>query len=772
MGELTLEIADENVLEINKTTSVIELTQPAATSIEVAAVPVSSVIEVNQTGPSTPGKDGVDGLSAYEIAVLGGFAGTESEWLASLSQATDTNIAALVDSADSATKVSLDKRYMWAVKGDAELDNLLASLPAWSMGDPIRHVKVKPGSYTRTQAVKVPSGTVLDLYGVTLKLGTNVGDDVVRNADRVSGNMSIWILGGTLDGNVANQANTSSPNGGQSGVSIYNSHHVTIRDVTTRNTLRHGFDISTNTYANPENATCTNVTVVNCTATTFGDDGFSTHFASQVIFSNCIAYNGTGGLVANGASHGFEVDDGSVDVLLFGCRSFNNSRGRGFYIKSHSSMPYHSRFTLIGCEAYGNNLEGFGIQSEGTGTSSLSDVSVIGCWSHGNTGDGLRVTSASNISITDFAAEGGRHGIRLVGPLDANGAVALKNVVINGFRIKNTTHSSVMMAEGNTFEGVLFTNGVVSAPASEHGFYIGATGVTVESVRVVDPVLAAIRVRTEAKHITLRSIDIVNSKTVGIAIEGNCEDVTIDGAVFFAPFTGNTRPAIEFPATSRANRVSIRGVKVRTGWTRGVYVIAGAQLTDIAIQNNDFRGASTAGVSQAGTIAGDYLVSGNFGYSVLTSADTLTDGTNNKVYTSAEKTKLGGIAPSATANDTDTNLKSRANHTGSQASTTISDFTEAVQDVVGAFLKQGAGVSIVYNDAGNEVTISATGGGGSAPTWETLPAKSAGIIIETSGTYPARPTTRTDVSFTWIGTNPPANAVEGVDTWFHLAPEV
>lgn len=49
-----------------------------------------------------------------------------------------------------------------------------------------------------------------------------------------------------------------------------------------------------------------------------------------------------------------------------------------------------------------------------------------------------------------------------------------------------------------------------------------------------------------------------------------------------------------------------------------------------------------------------------------------------KYYTSTEKTKLAGIATAATTNDTDANLKARANHTGTQTSSTISDFTPAV----------------------------------------------------------------------------------------------
>lgn len=94
------------------------------------------------------------------------------------------------------------------------------------------------------------------------------------------------------------------------------------------------------------------------------------------------------------------------------------------------------------------------------------------------------------------------------------------------------------------------------------------------------------------------------------------------------------------------------------------------------------------------------------------SADTLTDGSTNRLFSSAEKTKLGGVATGATANDTDANLKNRANHAGTQASSTISDFTEAVQDTVAALLAGASGVSLSYNDAGNSLTISGGGAGG------------------------------------------------------------
>ena len=47
----------------------------------------------------------------------------------------------------------------------------------------------------------------------------------------------------------------------------------------------------------------------------------------------------------------------------------------------------------------------------------------------------------------------------------------------------------------------------------------------------------------------------------------------------------------------------------------------------------------------------------------------------DQVYTGTEKTKLSNIEAEATKNDTDANLKNRANHTGTQSADTIIDGT-------------------------------------------------------------------------------------------------
>jgi hypothetical protein len=57
------------------------------------------------------------------------------------------------------------------------------------------------------------------------------------------------------------------------------------------------------------------------------------------------------------------------------------------------------------------------------------------------------------------------------------------------------------------------------------------------------------------------------------------------------------------------------------------------------------------------------------------SADTLTDGTTNKAFLATERTKLTGIATAATANSADVVLLARANHTGTQSADTLTDGT-------------------------------------------------------------------------------------------------
>jgi hypothetical protein len=77
-------------------------------------------------------------------------------------------------------------------------------------------------------------------------------------------------------------------------------------------------------------------------------------------------------------------------------------------------------------------------------------------------------------------------------------------------------------------------------------------------------------------------------------------------------------------------------------------------------------------------------------------ADAVPDGVTNKAFTDTDKTKLSGIATSATANSADATLLARANHTGSQTASTISDFnTVADARVVAGVTPKTVGVNWV-----------------------------------------------------------------------------
>jgi len=65
--------------------------------------------------------------------------------------------------------------------------------------------------------------------------------------------------------------------------------------------------------------------------------------------------------------------------------------------------------------------------------------------------------------------------------------------------------------------------------------------------------------------------------------------------------------------------------------------------------------------------------------SSVESLSDVTDAGSGIIITAAERTKLSGVATSATANSTDATLLARANHTGTQTASTISDFDTEVE---------------------------------------------------------------------------------------------
>lgn len=111
-----------------------------------------------------------------------------------------------------------------------------------------------------------------------------------------------------------------------------------------------------------------------------------------------------------------------------------------------------------------------------------------------------------------------------------------------------------------------------------------------------------------------------------------------------------------------------------------VFPILPAQM-DIAAFMQTIMGSPNIGAMTSAMFTGTtaQYVRGDGSVSALptipTNFDNLSDGTTNKAYTATEKTKLAGIATAATANSSDATLLNRANHTGAQAESTVTNLT-------------------------------------------------------------------------------------------------
>lgn len=144
---------------------------------------------------------------------------------------------------------------------------------------------------------------------------------------------------------------------------------------------------------------------------------------------------------------------------------------------------------------------------------------------------------------------------------------------------------------------------------------------------------------------------------------------------------------------------------------------------------------ATANVGTVTSVAASVPVGISISGTPITSSGTLafTWTAGYQGYTTTEASKLAGIAAGATVNSSDATLLARANHTGTQTASTISDFSEAVDDRVGALLVAGTNVTLNYNDVANSLTINASASGGSTNLAYTA-SPTNGIVTSDTGT--------------------------------------
>lgn len=114
-----------------------------------------------------------------------------------------------------------------------------------------------------------------------------------------------------------------------------------------------------------------------------------------------------------------------------------------------------------------------------------------------------------------------------------------------------------------------------------------------------------------------------------------------------------------------------------TGMDGAMLAVDGVITTDM-IQQPATGGARPVGVAVVVNADGSPVTSGGGGAAPGADQNFVNDEElaklqNTEIYTTAEKAKLGGIETGATKNATDSNLRDRSTHTGTQTADTISD---------------------------------------------------------------------------------------------------
>jgi len=117
----------------------------------------------------TNGADGVDGLSAYEIAVANGFVGTEQQWLDSLSASSNNNRVEI--------EVMYKTAYFDSYKELTYVSGNIAEIGVWTDASKITKLFTKTITYINGS---ISSTSLTD---------EDNGNTLIKNFDYLNGNL-------------------------------------------------------------------------------------------------------------------------------------------------------------------------------------------------------------------------------------------------------------------------------------------------------------------------------------------------------------------------------------------------------------------------------------------------------------------------------------------------------------------------------------------------------------------------------------------------------
>ena len=242
--------------------------------------------------------------------------------------------------------------------GDGRTDCTIAFKKA--IGNGRVKVMVPPGIYV-TKGIGLPSWTWLIGSGAgktTIKLHDQApkGARLVTNTNHWKGNNHLIVQGLSLDWNVArlgDEPKTSTWGNHSSCLTYANVTYGWVKEVEAINPGLHCFDISSTLYnyggdGYRARGGSKYIWLDQLTGYGFGDDGITTHHSDYIFISNSHMCDPSGRAHKKGFSNsnGFEIDDGSRNVLLV-----NNSSTRcfgGVEIKAHQNSSAASNVQIIG----------------------------------------------------------------------------------------------------------------------------------------------------------------------------------------------------------------------------------------------------------------------------------------------------------------------------------------------------------------------------------------------------------------------------------------
>lgn len=242
--------------------------------------------------------------------------------------------------------------------GDGKTDNTAAFKKA--VGNGRVRVKVPEGVFI-TKGIRLPSCTCLVGAGkgkTTIKLHKSAakGTRLISNSNHWKGNHHVFVQGMSLDWNVERLGDvkrTSTWGNHSSCLTFANVTYGWVQDLEAINPGLHCFDISSTLYNYAGDGFRAKrgskyVWLENLNGYGFGDDGVTTHHSDYIFISHSHMCDPSGRAHQKGFSNsnGFEIDDGSRNVLLV-----NNSSVRcfgGVEIKAHQNSSAASNVQILG----------------------------------------------------------------------------------------------------------------------------------------------------------------------------------------------------------------------------------------------------------------------------------------------------------------------------------------------------------------------------------------------------------------------------------------